>query len=351
MSLHRIAMLSPYTDPVKGGITSYTRELMAAYRRHGIECRGVAAFGKQNADFATFGGNKLSFCLQALRYLAGWSPDMVHGHSQHWYVVIPAVLWRVLRPRSRLLFTLHTPADLGRKTLIDVIIRALLRLSDGIVFVSRDMKDHFGLSDSVHQDVILSAPEALAVRRARDKRTSKRPMIVFVGPLAWSRKVAGLLLLLDAFSELTSSFPDWHLAILGDGPLRSAVETRVRELGLDDKVVVKGFVDSVFDEIDQAEIYAQISLQEGLPLSLLNAMAIGTAVLATSVGAIPEVIQHERTGYLVEPKREAVGAGLHRLMLDAGLRNTIARAAQTYVLRELSWDRVAEHHLRLAEGS
>jgi glycosyltransferase involved in cell wall biosynthesis len=176
-------------------------------------------------------------------------------------------------------------------------------------------------------------------------------MIVFVGPLAWSRKVAGLLLLLDAFSELTSSFPDWHLAILGDGPLRSAVETRVRELGLDDKVVVKGFVDSVFDEIDQAEIYAQISLQEGLPLSLLNAMAIGTAVLATSVGAIPEVIQHERTGYLVEPKREAVGAGLHRLMLDAGLRNTIARAAQTYVLRELSWDRVAEHHLRLAEGS
>jgi glycosyltransferase involved in cell wall biosynthesis len=352
MQPRRIVILTPYTDPVTGGISSYTRELAAAYARRGTECLGLAAVGGDNPAFSVIRGNKLLFCVRALRRLTRWSPDLIHGHSEHWYVILPAVIGKILCRRARLLFTLHTPARLVEQSVVDAITKFLFRFSDGIVFVSRDMKDRFGLSASVNQEVILAAPEPRAMEHAPLERLSKRPIIVFVGPLVWEQKVAGLLLLLDAFADVSSAFQDWRLTVLGDGPLRPAVERRVRELGLEEKVALKGFVDSVFDEVASAEVYAQISLQEGLPLAVLNAMAIGTAVLATSIGGMPEVIRHAQTGYLVEPSAESIAAGLRRLMANPNLRGTLARAAREYVSSELSWDQVAAEHLRFAfEGS
>src|SRR2546427_4823110 len=110
-----------------------------------------------------------------------------------------------------------------------------------------------------------------------DHQWVKSPTIVFVGPLVWPQKVAGVLMLVDAFAEISRSFPDWRLIIIRDGTLRPSVESRVGQLRLSGRVVLTGFVQSVFDEIGRAEIYAHISLQEGLRLALLDALLIGTA--------------------------------------------------------------------------
>jgi len=348
MKLQRIALLSPYTDPIKGGITSYTRELSAAYAERGISCIGIAANGADNSHFTVVKGGKLLFCVRALRTLTRWKPDFIHGHSQHWYIILPCTLGKILHPSARLLFTFHTPADPKSGGVIDTVVRLLLRFSDGVVFVSREMWNSYHLSASIRQAVILAAPERLAATQGKDREWVKRPIIVSVGPLVWPKKVAGVHLLVSSFAQVASSFPEWRLIIVGDGPLRPAVESHVQQLHLSGRVVLKGYIETVFDEVGIAEIYAHISLQEGLPLSLLNAMAIGTAVLATSVGGIPEVVRHAETGFLVEPSNAAIVAGLSRLMRDGTLRARLAAAAKEYGSKHLSWEKVAEQHLRFA---
>jgi glycosyltransferase involved in cell wall biosynthesis len=153
---------------------------------------------------------------------------------------------------------------------------------------------------------------------------------------------------LEAFASVTANFPDWRLTIIGDGPLRSVVEAKVAQLGLWNKVTLTGFVESPLELIAGAEIYAHISLQEGLPLAVLDAMGLGTAVLATDIGGIPEVIRHLQTGYLAAPEKEAVEGGLRELMRDEGLRRQLVETARGHVMTDLTWEKTAAHYLRLA---
>src|SRR5438093_11240585 len=111
MRPRRIVMLTPYTDPIKGGISSYTRELAAAYARAGTTCVGFAAEGKDNAHFRVIRESKPLFCVRALMGLLRSQPDLIHAHSQHWYVLLTGAAGKILRPSTPLIVTLHTPAE------------------------------------------------------------------------------------------------------------------------------------------------------------------------------------------------------------------------------------------------
>jgi len=348
MASLRIAVLSPYTDPIIGGISSYTRELVDAYRKLGMEVVGFATAGTSNTRFSVLGPDKFGFIVRVVRKLLACRPHIVHAHSQHWYILIPVVLTKILRPRTRLLFTFHTPVVERLRSLPAALMKLLLHASSCVVFVSRDMMERFHLNKSIRQAVVLAAPETATVSREAGYGTPKRPIVLYSGPFAWPKKVAGVLLLIDAFAEVADRFPEWSLAVLGDGPLRPQVEEKIAKLGLERRVALKGFVSSVFDQVATAEIYAHISFQEGLPLSVLDAMGLGTTVLATTVGGIPEVVVHRETGYLVAPQREAVKAGLTALIGDKALRRRLAEDARKYVITNMTWEKAATQYIRLA---
>ena len=350
MAYPRTAVLSPYTDPIIGGISTYTRELIDGYRKLGLEATGFATTGTSNSRFSVVGPDRFGFTSRVMGRLLALRPDLVHAHSQHWYIVVPAVLVKMLRPRTRLLFTFHTPVVERLRSIPALLTRLLLRVSTRVVFVSRDMMEKFHLPKSIRQAVVLAAPETATTSRQVIPGTSKRRVVLYSGPFAWPKKVAGVMLLIDAFAEVADRFPEWSLTIFGDGPLRPKVKEKIAEMGLENRVAMPGFVTSIFDHVEAAEIYAHISFQEGLPLSILDAMGLGTTVLASSVGGIPEVVVHGKTGYLVAPEREAVRAGLVALMTDEALRRRLANDAKTYVVTELTWEKVAAEYVRLAVG-
>ena len=342
----RLAHLSPYTSPVVGGISSYTRELAETYQSMGVECLGLAVSGTTNRHFRVLGPRRLPFILRALHRLLRWKPGVVHSHS-HWHVLFPGIVMKLLRPGTRVLFTFHTEPQESRRGFSRVAMAVLLHFCDGVAFVSQSLKDLVDLPESIPQAVVHAAPER-KTRLIHDSAVRERRLaVLFVGPLVWPKKVAGVLMLLDAFASISTSFPDWRLVIVGDGPLRPRVQEKVSELGLGNVVDMTGSLDDATQEIGTVEVYAQISLQEGLPLSLLNAMALETPIVATAIGGIPEVIVHERTGYLVEPRKEAVVEGLSKLMRDPMLRKALAAEAKKWVATELTWERVAMEHLRL----
>lgn len=174
---------------------------------------------------------------------------------------------------------------------------------------------------------------------AQSDPVTVRRIIVQVGKLTPAK---GQQDLLAAFAELAKRFPDVSLIFLGDGELRGVLESRVKELGLTDRVFLPGFRRDVLDIVAAADAFAFPSRQEGLGGSLIEAMLLGVPVVASRSGGIPEVLQDDEAeaplGLLVPPGdvpalREALG---HLLGLSEEERNDMVRRARTSAERRFA---------------
>lgn len=125
---------------------------------------------------------------------------------------------------------------------------------------------------------------------------SKR-LFITVSRLASKKNLERLL---RAFSHVHSAYPNAGLIIVGDGQLRSRLETFVASKGLTGSVAFLGFRDDVPTLLKTADVYAIPSLREGLPRSLLEAMAVGKPVLASRINGHEEVVRDPQHGRLVD---------------------------------------------------
>ena len=123
-------------------------------------------------------------------------------------------------------------------------------------------------------------------------------VLVCVGRLCEQK---GQLLLIDAFAPVAKVQPSARLVLAGDGPMRPAIERRIEELGLQDRVDITGWLteSQVRDQLIGARALVLPSFAEGLPVVIMEAMALGRPVIATYVAGIPELLVHKRTGWLV----------------------------------------------------
>lgn len=168
--------------------------------------------------------------------------------------------------------------------------------------------------------------------------------------------VKGHTYLIQAISRLIKEGKKVRLLLAGDGELRPALETRVTHLGLADWVVFLGHVphEKLLDLYEQGKVDLYVlssvdlggGLHEGIPVSLMEAMAFGTPVIATETGGIPELLGGS-AGLLVPPKDpEALAEAISRLATDPDLRRTLGQRGRERVEKEFSVEAVAR---RLAE--
>ncbi len=132
--------------------------------------------------------------------------------------------------------------------------------------------------------------------RARFKLPSDTPIVGTIGRLV---PVKNHRLLIDAFSLIHQEMPETHLAILGDGPLVEPLATHAADLRLSNEVSFVKSSPSAEIFLGCLDVFALSSESEGMPLTLLEAMAAGVPVVATGVGGIPEVIENGADGYIV----------------------------------------------------
>lgn len=129
------------------------------------------------------------------------------------------------------------------------------------------------------------------------------------------------LLLLEAAAQIVSSGTSLRLVFVGDGPLRPVLERRIAELGLEATVHITGLVGpaEVQRQVAAARTFVLASLTEGLPVSIMEALALGRPVVATNVGAIAELVRPGETGWLVTAGSAEALAGAMREALTAPL--------------------------------
>ena len=123
------------------------------------------------------------------------------------------------------------------------------------------------------------------------------PLICSVGRLV---PIKGLHVLLKAMKRVLDEIPLARLVVVGDGESRPELEKLAVDLGINDQVIFTGFRDDIARIYASADLVVQSSLNEGSPVSLIEALASGCYVAATAVGGVPDVVDSERLGLLVE---------------------------------------------------
>jgi colanic acid/amylovoran biosynthesis glycosyltransferase len=178
----------------------------------------------------------------------------------------------------------------------------------------------------------------------RPFRPSPSPFqIVCVGQLA---PVKGLHLLIAAIAALVKEGRHIRLQFAGDGPERTALRQDVESRGLSGQVSFEGNVnqDKLLDLYRESDALVMSSLAEGLPVVLMEAMAMEIPCVAPWVNGIPEIVTHETDGLLVPPgDAEALARAIARLMDDAELRRILGQKARLKILKKFDLQRNTEY--------
>lgn len=160
------------------------------------------------------------------------------------------------------------------------------------------------------------------------------PTIICVGRLSPEKGQTGLL---RAFARLRANHPNLSLRLVGDGPDREALERFSEELGVSDAMTFAGRLPEpeTLIEISRADLLVLPSFMEGLPIVLMEAMALGIPVIASRVAGIPELVSDGKTGLLFAPSDwDELAQCIARLLSDKDLGATLAQNGKFKITSE-----------------
>lgn len=165
------------------------------------------------------------------------------------------------------------------------------------------------------------------------------PVIGTVGRLVPEKGYGHLV---DALASIRDQFPAIRWLAVGDGHLRTTLAEQVHAAGLDDAVIWAGLRADVSRILPALDVWVMSSIEEGLPVALLEAMASGRAIVATRIGGIPDAARDGAEALLVPPADPpALAAAIGRLLREPALARRIGSAARTRAEAEYSIASVA----------
>ena len=180
------------------------------------------------------------------------------------------------------------------------------------------------------------------------------PLVVFVARFIHQKQP---LVLIKAFAKAAQQLTSLKLLLVGDGDQKEEALQLVKTLGIEQQVVFQQFRQDVPDVLAAGDIYVLPSLWEGLPIALLEAMAMGKAIIATAADGTREVIQHNSNGILLpmENVEENLAAAIVDLANDAAKRKILGDAARATISERFSADKMTREiekiYLRLLKRS
>jgi glycosyltransferase involved in cell wall biosynthesis len=181
--------------------------------------------------------------------------------------------------------------------------------------------------------------ERFAIRRKASDRAGAAPIVGTVGRV---EKQKNLDVFLDAAACLREAAPGARFEIVGDGSERPRLQTRAESMRMVDAVRFRGNSDDVAGFLGELDQFWLTSDWEGTPNVVLEAMAAGVPVIATKVGGTAEIVEHGRTGILVERgDARAICAAALDLVRDAGKAREVGERARAAVRERFSLERMA----------
>jgi glycosyltransferase involved in cell wall biosynthesis len=284
--------------------------------------------------------------LEVVRLVRRFRPDIVHTHSSK--AGILGRLGAALASAPLRLFTAHGWAFAAHDGLAARLYlwadRLAAPLTSIVVCVNERERTDGLRARTCRIDRTVVIHNAVDVRATPQATLSGMPpRILSVGRFKAPKDP---LTLVRALAQLDPG--SFHATLVGDGPDRPAVAGAVRQARLDLTIDLVGERHDVPALLAGADAFVLSSLSEGLPISLLEAMAAGLPVVASAVGGVPEAVVDGESGLLVPPADpDALARALSTLLADANLRRCLGAAARERAVALFDLRRFRDAHLRL----
>jgi len=279
-------------------------------------------------------------------YLASENPDILHTHGYK------ADIYGYFATRSLPIIRLSTCHNWTNAScalrVYGMLDKYFLRRYAHVVGVSMPIVMELQRS-GVSPDRITLIDNGIAPGELRDGKSHENPKANIVIGMA-SRLVdeKGIPEFLHASARILQRFPETRFVIAGQGPCRATFEVEAAKLQIASRVDFVGHVQDMAAFYSSIDIFALPSHREGLPMSLLEAMGAGRAVVATNVGGIPKLITEGETGLLVNAGDvDSLSNAFSTLILDPALRRNMGQKARALIESSYSSSRMANQYLDL----
>lgn len=307
---------------------------------------GIAVHGLQRQP-----GLDLSVAGRLAKHLRRFDADIVHAHQcSAWFY---AALARLRYPRPRLVFEehgrFHPEVDNPRRRFVNRML--VRRLTHRCVAVSEDIRARLvryegldpGGIEVIYNGVAPVEPTG-SDERARIRASLGLGDDGFVmGTVGRLDPIKNIPMLVDAFAAVAGSNPQLALLVVGDGPERAAIESRVAQAGIADRVVMTGYRGDARSLAGSMDLFVLASLSEGTSMALLEAMSAGVAVAVTAVGGNPEIVAAGETGWVVPSgDAAALAAAIREAVEQPARRTAFADAARRRFEQRFTFARMIE---------
>lgn len=293
-----------------------------------------------NSDFDAFAGFK--FC----RFFKSFEPDVIIGcQNKDWRVASMALK---LTGSKAKVYSRQGLQLLKNNWWYKWTIRLF---SDGIITNTNTIKEYYDSFLPVGKDfvkVVFNGVEEIPDNiEAFDyskylPNEEKNPVIILsTGRLARQK---GFKYLISAAAEIVKTHPNVYFFLAGHGKLQSELRKQIKQLGLEKRFILLGFIENIHPLLKSADIFVFSSLYEGMPNSILEAMAHGLPVVSTNVNGISELIENGVNGYMVKPgKTDELTTALDNVIRDKEKIKRVGANARHFVSQNFAVQKMVEN--------
>ena len=242
-------------------------------------------------------------------------PHIVHSH-RYKENLITAILGILFRKMKQIRTQHTTFTSLGSQDNIKMWIYRKIDMITATLFADKVI----AVSEAIYRQVsdCTRADRAVTIHNYVDPEKIRKAAeyqeainwdtndAFFIGTAGRLVDIKGLKYLVNAAKIICEEISNIKFIIAGTGPLYSELEKQIQDYKLVNKVILTGFRKDIISIINKLDVFIMPSLYEGIPMALLEAMALGKPVIASNVGGIPEIIENKISGILIEPEDEQI---------------------------------------------
>lgn len=345
-----------------GGVKTYLTNLVNELEKRNIDVDVIFREGIDKNNYHT-PGNKLLFSIRSFWTLSKTKPDAIFTQGT-WYSLLSGVLYKFLNPKNKLIHTFHTEPERKLPYLGLVFFQFLLDQCDYVTFVSDNLRkineNLLGLrfkNGFIITHAGVNEPDSISNSDVEEFKVtysvaSDSIVLVAVGLTALKHKADGAKLLIKAIKLLRNKYHNIVLILTREGPFSRELKDLVVKESLNENIIFTGTVDNPAIPVKLCDIYTHTPLGEGgVSLALLEAMAMGKPIIATSVGGIPEAIEGGVNGLLVEPDHTKIAQKIEYLLENKELAIQLGNKAKDTTKEKFTWENTADIFLQLSQQS
>lgn len=370
MASQKVVMVISQFYPLLGGAEVQAQRLASSLVKRGVELcvltrrlKGLPAFevidgipvyrSIRTVELPLLWGLCYTLSVALFLYRKRREYTVIHCHILQEYQTVIAIFFKLLFNKIVIAKMsssgLTSDLSLMQVTAAGKVTLRMLRKADRVISLCRQataelMKCGFPptMVDEIPNGVDISLFRRPEVPRDMGKKT-----ITFIGRFD---RFKGVDCLMEAFSQVAERYAAVHLKLVGGGVLEEELKQRAEKLGIDNKVIFRGWQKDAAAELWTTDIFVLPSLSEGMSNVLLEAMACGLPVVATSVGAAGDVLRSGINGIVVPPRNIlALRDALLQLLGDDLLSHKMGCEARRTVEEHFALARVTDRYLKLYE--